>query len=51
MNHFSIPFSYRTLVILLTILLALLLLTGFILGHAHLGGIHTFAQSTDSILD
>jgi hypothetical protein len=50
-NHFSITFSYRTLVVLLGILLALLLLTVFILGHAHLGAIHTFAQSTDSILD
>ena len=51
MNSFSIALSPRARVVILALLLTLLLLTAFFLGHAPLGGMHTFAQSTDSILD
>ena len=51
MNYLSITFTPRVLVVMLAVLLALLLLTAFFLGHAHVSVIHTFAQSTDSILD
>jgi hypothetical protein len=40
----------RFLVVLVVVLLALLLLTAFLV-HAHLGGMSSFVQSTESILD
>ena len=40
----------RFLVVLVVVLLALLLLTAFLV-HAHLGGMPSFVQSTESILD
>jgi hypothetical protein len=50
MNHLSVALAPRFFIILLVVLLALLLLTAFLV-HAHLGGIPSFVQSTDSILD
>jgi hypothetical protein len=40
----------RFLVVLVVVLLALLLLTTFLV-HAHLGGMPSFVQSTEGILD
>ena len=50
MNYLSIALAHRYLVVLLVVLLALLLLTALLV-HAHLGGMPSFVQSTDSILD
>ena len=50
MNHLSIALAHRYLVVLLVVLLALLLLTAFLV-HAHPGGMPSFVQSTEGILD
>jgi hypothetical protein len=50
MNRLSVGLAPRYLVVLLVILLTLLLLTVFLV-HAHLGGMPSLVQSTDSILD
>ncbi|HLJ36141.1 MAG TPA: hypothetical protein VKU38_20955 [Ktedonobacteraceae bacterium] len=50
MNHLSVALASRYLVVLLVVLLVLLLLTVFLI-HAHSGGMPSFVQSTDSILD
>ena len=49
MNYLSGAIAPRYLVVLLAILLVLL--TVLMLVHAHLGGIPTLVQSTESILD
>ena len=43
MNYFSITLSLRVLLVIL----AISLLTAFFLGHAHVGGIPPFVQSTN----
>ena len=51
MHSLSSALPPRFLVIPLTVLVVLMLLTVLFLVHMHLGGLPTFAQSTDSILD
>ena len=48
--NLSVALAPRYLVVLLVVLLALLLLT-VLLVYAHPGGITSFVQSTESILD
>ena len=50
MSHLSVALAPRYLVVLLAVLLALLLLSVFLV-HAHLGVMPSFVQSTESILD
>ena len=50
MNYLSIALAHRYLVVLLVVLLALLLLTTLLV-LAHLGGMPSFVQSTEGILD
>ena len=50
MNSLSVTLAPRYLFVLLVVLLALLLLTVFLV-HAHLGAMPSFVQSTESILD
>ena len=50
MNHLSVALASRYLIVLLVVLLVLLLLTAFLV-HAHPGGMPSFVQSTEGILD
>ncbi|MGI9057296.1 MAG: hypothetical protein ACR2H5_01820 [Ktedonobacteraceae bacterium] len=50
MKHLSVAFASRYLVVFLVVLLALLLLTAFLV-HAHPSAMPSFVQSTEGILD
>ena len=50
MNRLSIALAPRYLIVLLVVLLALLLLTVFLI-HAHPGAMPSLVQSTEGILD
>ena len=51
MHYLSRALAPRFLVVLLAVHLVLLLLTVLFLVHSHFGGMPSFVQSTESILD
>lgn len=51
MHYLSSALAPRYLVVLLAVLLVLLLLTVLFLVNAHVGGMPSLVQSTESILD
>jgi len=51
MTHLSSVLSPRLLLLLLAVFFMLLLMAILLLGHVHLAGIPTFAQSTMAVID